>query len=242
MDFRPPALTVKRRRMLGVIVGVGVLHAGAFALLALQTQPQAEPAPPVIEVELFRPPLPPPPPAPPPEPAPTAGGGAPAAPSVIHTPPVVRPVPQEVIAPREQAPEPALVIGVAPISSGAPGMGQGGTGNGTGSGNGDGDGPGSGAPPLILRGASEAEILPFVPPETRRARKSGRGSVSCVIRADTRLEACRIVGETPPGFGFGEAALTIAPRYFRFRPPTSADGRSVEGYRVTVFVQFGRGG
>ena len=240
--FRLPAMTANRRRMLGVIVGVGVLHAGTFALLALQRTPPSPPPPPVFDVELVRPPLPPPPPPPPPTPAPTAGGGAPAAPSRIHTPPVVRPVPPEVPAPRVQAPEPALVVGVAPISSGAPGMGQGGTGAGTGAGDGDGDGPGSGAPPLILRGASQAEILPFVPPAARAARRSGRGSVSCVIRADTRLEDCRIVGETPPGFGFGEAALTIAPRYFRFRPPTGAGGRAVEGYRVTVFVQFGRGG
>ena len=48
------------------------------------------------------------------------------------------------------------------------------------------------------------------------------------------------VSETPPGQGFGAAAVTVAEAYFRFRPPMSASGRPVEGQRVTVFVQFGR--
>ena len=79
-----------------------------------------------------------------------------------------------------------------------------------------------------------------MPQAARAARRAGRASVNCVIRSDTRLEDCRIVSETPPGLGFGEAALRIAPMYFRFRPPTTAAGRAIDGYRVTVFVQFGR--
>jgi len=226
-------------RKAGILGSIALVHSCVFALLSItQAQPETLP-PPVIEVELFAPIVPPPPP-PPPTPAPTAGGGAPAAPSVVHTPPprpIARP---EVVAPPAKAPEQPLFIGAAPVAGPTPGMGQGGIGAGSGTGDGDGDGPGSGAPALILRGASQAEILPLVPQAARRARQSGRGSVSCVIRADTRLEACRVVSETPEGFGFGDAALRIVPQYFRFRPPTTASGRVVEGFRVTVFVQFGR--
>lgn len=227
-------------RKAGIASSIVLAHACVFALLSITHAVPPETTP-VIDVELFSPIIPPPPPPPPPpEPAPTKGGGAPAAPSIVHTPPprpVARP---EIVAPPVKAPEQPLIVGAAPIAGPTPGMGQGGTGSGTGTGDGDGDGPGSGTPPLILRGASQAEILPLVPPAARRQRQSGRSSVSCIIRMDTRLEACRVVGETPAGLGFGEAALTIVPRYFRFRPPTTASGRVVENYRVTVFVQFGR--
>lgn len=229
---------IRQWRKWGVLGSIALAHACVFALLSITDARPENPPLPVIQVELF-PPIVPPPPHPP-TPAPTSGGGAPAAPSIVHTPPprpVARP---EVVAPPTKAPEQPLVIGAAPIAGPTPGMGQGGTGTGSGTGDGDGDGPGSGAPALILRGASQAEILPLVPQAARRARQSGRSSVSCVIRADTRLEACRVVGETPAGFGFGDAALRIVPQYFRFRPPTTASGRTVEGFRVTVFVQFGR--
>lgn len=84
-------------------------------------------------------------------------------------------------------------------------MGQGGEGEGTGDGIGDGDGPGrGGTPPLILKGASTAEILSIVPPEARRARQAGRASINCVIRTDERLDDCRVVSETPVGFRFGD--------------------------------------
>ncbi|WP_339915316.1 energy transducer TonB [uncultured Brevundimonas sp.] len=229
-----------------MVAGVGLAHAGLFALLALAHVPARllEPAVPIM-VELVRPPEPPPPPPPPPPPeppAPVAGGGAPAAPSRVHVPPKPAPVPREVPAPRVQAPEPALVVGVSDKASPTPDMGQGGEGTGTGSGRGAGDGPGSGGTgPQFLRGPSQRDILSVVPPEARRARQAGRSTISCLMRADTRLEGCRIVSETPEGFNFGQAALR-ASVFFRFRPPTSADGRVVEGQRVTVNVQFGRQG
>lgn len=101
-------------------------------------------------------------------------------------------------------------------------------------------GAGSGSGAVFVRGASNREILALVPPEARRQRVAGRSEVSCVVRADTRLEACRIVREQPPGFGFGDAAIRVAEGYFRFRPPTDASGRPVEDFRVIVSVPFGR--
>lgn len=239
MKIQRPYLTKKRLRTAGIVVGVSAAHLAVFAVIA-NTQP-AVPVllpPPPINVVLLRPTPPPPPPPPPPplKPTPDPGGGKPAAPSRIHVTP--KPPPKaELPAPVAPAPEQPLVIGMAPTASPTPGMGQGGTGNGTGTGNGDGEGSGSGGiGPRFVRGATQAEIFSVVP----RGRRQGRGSVNCVIRLDERLSDCRMVSETPPGQGFGAAAVTVAEAYFRFRPPMSASGRPIEGQRVTVFVQFGR--
>lgn len=242
MNQSNPSDRRRRQRRAGVLVGVGLAHAGLFSLFGLAGVPPAPPSMLVpVQVELFD--LSPPPPPPPPpevEPSPETGGGAPAAASRVNRPPDPPRVPPELIAPPKPAPEPTIIVGASDQPGPTPGLGQGGQGSGTGEGMGPGDGPGSGSGPVILRGASNGEILGFVPPEARRRRIPGRASVNCVIRADTRLEGCRVVNETPSGLGFGEAAVQIAQTHFRFRPPTTAAGRPVEGFRVTVFVQFGR--
>ena len=119
-------------------------------------------------------------------------------------------------------------------------MGQGGTGDGTGTGDGDGDGPGSGGVgPMIIRPATSAEIQSVAPPRARGVRRPpGRARVNCVIRVDHRLDDCRIVEESPRGFGYGDQALR-AMAFFRYRPPMTAGGRPVEGQRVTTFVNMG---
>ncbi len=245
MSIDDPARRKARYGRYGIIGGVVLAHVGLFALLGLIGAPPAPPAmlaP--ISVELFELPAPPPPPPPPdPQPAAEAGGGAPVAASRVNRPPdPPRVRPELPVAPPALAPEPTLVVGASDKAGPDPSLGQGGQGTGTGSGTGEGDGPGSGSGPQILRGASNDEILAFVPPEARRRRIPGRASVNCVIRPDTRLEACRVVEETPVGQGFGDAAIRVAETHFRFRPPTTAAGRVVEGFRVTVFVQFGRQG
>ncbi|MES2861981.1 MAG: TonB family protein [Pseudomonadota bacterium] len=243
MSETPKSASNARLRQAGVVALVGLAHAGLFAAIGMgRVESIVLAPPPAIAVELFRPPVPPPPP-PPPTPSPVQpGGGAPAAPSRIHVTPKPPEVPPELPAPPRPAPRPTLVVGAAPTASLNAGLGQGGEGTGTGSGTGEGDGPGSGSGPIILRGASNGEILTFVPPEARRRRQAGRSAVNCVIRADTRLESCRVVDENPGGFGFGDAAIRIAETHFRFRPPTTASGRPVDGFRVTVTVNFGRQG
>ncbi|MBX9614559.1 MAG: energy transducer TonB [Caulobacteraceae bacterium] len=235
--------TPPRLQRAGAFALVCLVQAALFAAIGLdRVQTIVAVPPPPVSVELVRPV--PPVPEPPPQPSAIEppGGGAPAAPSRVHVTPTPPEVPPELIAPPTPAPRPAPVVGAAATASLNAGMGQGGQGAGTGSGTGEGDGPGSGSGPLILRGASNGEILAFVPPEARRRRQSGRSAVSCLIRSDTRLEACRVVDETPGGFGFGEAAVRIAETHFRFRPPTTASGRAVEDFRVTVTVSFGRQG
>ena len=237
MISEPPMLSKDRLRKLGFVVGVTLAHLGVFSIMARTDAPATlpEPAPP-ISVFLFRPP--PPLPQPPARPARTRGGGAPAAPSRVHVTPRPADKPRELPAPPVQAPEPAPVIGLATVAGPIPGMGQGGAGVGTGTG--DGNGPGSGGiGPMILRPATSAEIESVAPPPVRGMRRpAGRVVVNCVIRTDQRLDDCRIVEESPRGFGFGEQALR-ATAFFRFRPPMTAAGRPIEGQRVTTFVSMG---
>lgn len=217
---------------------VGLAHAGLFLLLGqMQAERRFAPPNPPIVVDLVRlEPAPEPPPPPPRTPSATAGGGAPAAPSVVR-PAQPRPVqpPPEVTAPSRPAPEQPLVIGAAPAPSPTPGPGQGGQGTGTGGGIGSGVGRGAGDGRFqLLRGPTMDELRRLHPPAAFRQRIGGRATLSCRIRLDTRLEGCRVVDEAPPDLGFGSAALA-ASVYFRFQPPTH-DGVPVDGQEVPVTV------
>jgi protein TonB len=59
----------------------------------------------------------------------------------------------------------------------------------------------------------------------------------CIIQPDSRLDRCAVVSETPPGIGFGSAALTLAP-FYRFQPPTE-NGEIQPNQAVTVTIPFG---
>lgn len=227
-----------RRVRTALIGAVAVGHAGFLALVALATPiaPPSIPAPPIL-IEMIRP-APPAAEAPPPSTDPTTGGGAPATPSTVHVPPVPPPeiAPSPLPAPPEPAPEPAPQIGASAIQTGE-GRGQGGQGDGLGSGVGPGQGSGAGsAPPRLIRAPERRELRALHPPEALRARRGGTVSMRCRIRADGMLEACAALRETPPGQGFGAAAVRAAP-YFRFEPP-SIDGRPVGGQAVTLRVEF----
>jgi protein TonB len=225
-----------RWRAFAVFAGVAVVEFGLFLLLG-QVKGRAPETPvvegPAVEVVLYDPP----PPISLEPPAPETGGGAPAAPSRIHTPPPPKQErPRELPAPPQQAPEPALVVGVAPTPSPQPGFGQGGQGSGGGSGVGSGSGPGA--------GSTRARVIRFPPVSEIRANhpraarsRYGNAALSCVVRLDQRLEDCQVISETPPGLGFGEAALRLADQY-RVAPPTE-DGRPVAGQRLVFGIDFG---
>lgn len=230
-----------RQRKLGAFAVVLAAHVGVFTLVA-RTQPAPlQPLPQVFMVELLQPEPPPPPPPPPRTPSDTTGGGAPAAPSRIHVPPPREPVTPEVPAPREQAPEPELVVGVAPIASPTPGMGQGGQGTGTGTGIGAGDGPGRGARtgPRNLRRPGMQDLRRYHPREALAQGIAGVVELSCRIAPDTRLDQCTVLKATPEGYGFAEAGLSAARDLYRFRPAT-LNGAYDDSVTVTVVLEFGR--
>lgn len=223
----------KRWRTPLVVAAVALAHVGVFVLIARFSPAPPVVLPPPLDVFLAGPMLRPPPPPPPLEPAREVGGGSPAAPSRIHVTRNPPPKPPELPAPPTPAPEPTPVIGASSETTPTPGPGQGGEGTGSGGGSGAGTGPGSGTVRARLITAPTGRELSRLRP--RGARGSGRAVITCRVRLDTRMEACRVVSETPAGVGFGEAGLQAALLY-RFQPP-SRNGRPETG-DMTVVVEF----
>jgi TonB family protein len=62
----------------------------------------------------------------------------------------------------------------------------------------------------------------------------GRAVMQCAVEDDGSLSKCRVVRETPQGSGYGEAALSLAPKYRR-KPPGKTGAREaivpVDWYR-----------
>ncbi len=74
------------------------------------------------------------------------------------------------------------------------------------------------------------------PPEARRDNVKGRAVMVCGVTAQGRLLDCAVSDETPANYGFGAAALRLAP-YFRVGP-TTAEGLPTAGGTITVPVVF----
>jgi periplasmic protein TonB len=115
-----------------------------------------------------------------------------------------------------------------PAQAGA-GAGDGHAGSATGDGAG---GPGSGgashgigpgdtmtfARPEWIQILSQAQMRPYFPRKAIYDRVDGRAALACQVDRHNRARNCRVLSESPPGFGFGIAALRMS-RLFRIRPP-----------------------
>lgn len=216
------------------VAAVAGAHLALFAFVGGAT-PEAERADdPPIHIELTHPPEPVPFS---PDPEETAGGGAPAAASRVHAPPIAQPPPEPAPFTPDAAPEPEIVVGAATEATDTPDVGQGGQGSGQGGGVGSGVGPGRGVERARLISAPDGRQLAALHPDGPNARRPGRAAATCRVRVDTRLEACRVTEETPAGHGFGQAAVAAAALY-RFRP-YMRDGRPESG-EIVIVVEFGR--
>ncbi|MDP1738199.1 MAG: TonB family protein [Caulobacter sp.] len=94
------------------------------------------------------------------------------------------------------------------------------------------DSPASSTPvidgvPRLLAHPSAQDMVDAYPSRALRDGVRGRVVIACRLTADGRLAACTVAEETPPGLGFGAAALKMAP-HFRWAP-TYGSGKSVEG-------------
>lgn len=81
-----------------------------------------------------------------------------------------------------------------------------------------------------------SEFAGAYPANAAHAEMSGRAVISCAITTEGALSACEVVSESPPGWGFGAAALKVAP-YFRMSPATP-DGQPVAGRRIRVPMRW----
>lgn len=182
-----------------------------------------------------RPEAPPPPPEKREVSAEAEGKAAPPAPRATPMPRVA-PSPKIVI----QTPTPAAPVAGAgaEASAGAaqagPGTGAGGLGSGLGaggSGEGTGSGgPGGGAPRRIAGQISDRDY----PPEAADRGASGTTGIRFRVRADGRVDRCRVVG--PSGEPEVDTMICyLAERRFRYRPATDGSGRPVDQELTTSF-------
>lgn len=90
--------------------------------------------------------------------------------------------------------------------------------------------------PDWLRRPDAAVIAETYPTLASTLRLEGRAIISCSLDAIGRARDCVVIGESPAGLGFGQAALK-ASESFRFRPKL-VDGRPVAGGTVRVPMRY----
>ena len=212
---RAPRLTTP------VVIGVSIaLHAGLLAYLAVQkfTAPSEDLAPPdpITNVTM-------------PDWKPVELVHSPVAPPPIHTPPhnyiPTTTPPLQVDPPIQPATDPRP-IDVIPTNLG-PTL------------------PITAPDPVItspswVRKPGPKEFARFYPDRAVRLEKSGSAVLACKVTSAGAVVGCQVASETPETFGFGEAALKLAP-YFQLSPPTQ-DGKPIEGAGIRIPIRFSLGG
>jgi TonB family protein len=81
-----------------------------------------------------------------------------------------------------------------------------------------------------------ADVSRFYPPFSTMLGLSGQVRLGCTVQSTGVLKDCSVLSETPTGFGFGAAALGMAP-LFQMKPQT-VDGAPVGGAHVRIPINF----
>jgi TonB family protein len=89
-----------------------------------------------------------------------------------------------------------------------------------------------------VRAPNARDFARYYPHRALEQDQSGRVVLDCIAAANGALD-CSVTEESPTGWGFGAAALSIA-RQARIEP-TAADGSSVAGRRVRLPLAFRAG-
>lgn len=90
--------------------------------------------------------------------------------------------------------------------------------------------------PTWTKRPTEDELRTVFPPAARSAGVGGRVVLSCGVNERGAMETCAIMEETPKEYGFGPAALLVAPHYFM--KPVMSDGKPARAtVRLPIFFQ-----
>jgi TonB family protein len=90
--------------------------------------------------------------------------------------------------------------------------------------------------PGIVSQPTAAQIQAAYPERALANQIEGAAAIDCQVGVDGKLSGCRIAGELPDGFGFGQAALDLAGDFLM--KPRAVDGDPVGGAIVRVGVSF----
>ncbi len=85
-----------------------------------------------------------------------------------------------------------------------------------------------------------ADLVSFYPKAAEKAGKTGMAAITCRVRRDGGLRACKVTSQDPAQYGFGEAALKMSAN-FRMKA-MDQDGRPTAGAQVTIPIKFALGG
>ncbi|MBS0360913.1 MAG: energy transducer TonB [Proteobacteria bacterium] len=85
-------------------------------------------------------------------------------------------------------------------------------------------------------GPSGADLIRSYPKAALAAHLEGRAVLHCGVAATGDLMGCRVVSEDPAGYGFGEAALSLAPK-FKMKPQLRDGAPTSEG-QINLPIHF----
>jgi TonB family protein len=89
--------------------------------------------------------------------------------------------------------------------------------------------------PQWLKKPTLEEIWQVWPRKAASLGISGHAMIKCAVNLQGLLQACSVASETPPGRGFGRAALGLAPTFLM--TPATRNGQPVES-EITIPVGF----
>jgi TonB family protein len=91
------------------------------------------------------------------------------------------------------------------------------------------------SPPGWLKKPTPEELQAAFPADASRNRIAGKVELNCRVNIQGLTEDCHVVSETPPGMGFGGAALGMTPQLL-FKPAIGAEGPVPS--RVNIPISF----
>ena len=97
--------------------------------------------------------------------------------------------------------------------------------------------PADSGEPYWIRTPNGDDFARYYPARAARLGVGGRAVAHCRVSATGALVDCTVAEEDPPGFGFGEAALKIMPK-FKMRPLV-VNGVPSTGGEINIPIRFG---
>jgi len=90
--------------------------------------------------------------------------------------------------------------------------------------------------PKILTKPTDAQIKAVYPVRALSDQVEGGAIITCTVSEQGALASCRVAREVPTGYGFGQAAIDLAPDFKM--APAQVDGEVAPGAAVTLTVPF----